>query len=98
MNITAFLFLFSIFSVLTGLVVEAIKKFISDKENRSYNIIVLIVALIIGIVGTLLYYYMSGTVISMTSLIFAILMGFASALGAMIGYDKVKEAIAQLGK
>lgn len=98
MSITAFLFLFSVFSVLTGLVVEAIKKFLADKENRSYNIIVLIVAMIIGVIGTLLYYYITGVAITMAGIIFAILMGLASALGAMIGYDKVKEAIEQLGK
>lgn len=98
MSIISFLFLLSAFSVITGLIVEAIKKYISDKENRSYNTIALIVAMIVGFVGTLLFYFFSGTVLTMTNIIFAVLMGLASALVAMEGYDRVKEAIEQLNK
>ena len=95
MNIVSFLFLLSAFSAITALTVEAIKKFIVDVENRSYNIIALVVALIVGVVGTLLYYLLTNTPLTMINLIFAVLMGFASALVAMMGYDRVMQTIEQ---
>ena len=95
MNIVSFLFLLSAFSAVTALTVEAIKKFIVDVENRSYNIIALVVALIVGVVGTLLYYLLTNTPLTMINLIFAVLMGFASALVAMMGYDRVMQTIEQ---
>lgn len=98
MSTIAFLFLLSFFAALTGLVVEAIKKILKDKENRSDNLIALISALIIGFVGTLIYYFFTGEVFEMKHFIFAILMGIASALVAMNGYDRVKQVIEQLGK
>lgn len=98
MSTVAFLFLLSFFATLTGLVVEAIKKVMKDKENRSDNLIALVTALIIGFVGTLLYYYFNDVTFEMKHLVFAILMGFASGLVAMNGYDKVKAMIEQLGK
>lgn len=98
MNIVSFLFLLSAFSVITSLVVEAVKKFVSDKENRNYNSIALVVALIIGLVGTLLFFYFTNVHISGADFIFAILMGLASALVSMVGYDKVKDAIKEFNK
>ena len=61
MTVPMFLALLFGFSVITGLIVEAIKKFVNDTENVSYNIIALVVALV-----------------------------------AMVGYDKVCQAITQL--
>ena len=98
MNIVTFCFLLTAFASITALTVEAIKKFIVDVENRSYNIIALVVALIVGVIGTLLYYLLTNTPLTMVNLIFAILMGFASALGAMMGYDRVMQTIEQFKK
>jgi undecaprenyl pyrophosphate phosphatase UppP len=98
MSTVSFLFLLSFFATLTGLVVEAIKKIMKDKDNRSDNLIALVTALIIGFIGTLLYYYFNNVTFEMKHLVFAILMGFASGLVAMNGYDKVKAMIEQLGK
>lgn len=98
MSTVAFLFLLSVFATMTGLVVEAIKKFLNDKENRSYNAIAICVALVIGFVGTLLFFYFNGTVVTMNELVFALLMGLASALVSMTGYDRIKQCIEQLGK
>lgn len=98
MSMIAFLSLLSFFAVVTTLIVQAIKKVIDEKENRSYNLIALGVSLVVGFIGTLLYFYMTGVAITIQIIIFAILMGIASGLVAMNGFDKVKEAIEQLGK
>lgn len=98
MSTVAFLLLLSFFSALTSITVEAIKKIVKDKENRSDNLIALCCALIIGFVGTLSYFYFTNEVIDMLHFIFAIFMGFASGLVSMTSYDKVKDLISQLGR
>ena len=96
MTITVFLMLLSAFSVISSLVTEAIKKLIDDKAQLSYNIIALISALIVGSVGTAVYYQLSGIPFTVNNIFCMVLMGFASGLVAMISYDKVKQAILQI--
>ena len=96
MTITTFLMLLSSFSVLSGLVTEGIKKLISDKANMSYNIIALIVSLIIGGVGCAIYYQLNTILFDINNVIYMILMGLASGLCSMVGYDKLKQCIEQI--
>lgn len=96
MNVTIFLILLSAFSVLSGLVTEAVKKVVNDKANLSYNIVALVVALIIGGVGCAIYYQLNAIVFTTNNVIYMILMGLASGLTATVGYDKVKQAIEQV--
>ena len=96
MTTTMFLILLSAFSVITGLVTEGIKKTFNDKANLSYNIVALIVALIIGSCGTVIYYQLNTIVFSVNNIIYAVLMGLASGLVSMVGFDKVKQAIIQI--
>lgn len=96
MTTTVFLTLLSAFSVITGLTMEAVKKIIEDKEFISYNITTVVIALIIGGFGTLVYYQLNSIPFTVNNMICAVLMGFASGLVAMTSYDKVVEAIKQL--
>ena len=96
MTITTFLMLLSSFSVLSGLVTEGIKKLISDKANMSYNIIALIVSLIIGGAGCAIYYQLNTIPFDINNVIYMILMGLASGLCSMVGYDKLKQCIEQI--
>ena len=96
MTTTTFLMLLSSFSVLSGLVTEGIKKLISDKANMSYNIIALIVSLIIGGVGCAIYYQLNTIPFDINNVIYMILMGLASGLCSMVGYDKLKQCIEQI--
>jgi len=98
MNTSTFLFLLAAFSTITGLVVECIKKLVSDKANISYNIAALITALIVGGCGCMIYYQLNGIAFTTNNIIYAVLMGFASAITSMIGFDKVKQTILQFGK
>lgn len=93
-----FLILLACFSALSSLVMEGIKKsFLSDK-NVSYNVIALIIALIIGISGTFIYYQLNTISIDTNNILYAILMGLASGLVSMVGYDKVKQTLDELKK
>ena len=96
MTITTFLMLLSSFSVLSGLVTEGIKKLISDKANMSYNIIALVVALVIGGVGSAVYYQLNAIPFNLDNIIYLVLMGLASGLCSMVGFDKIKQAIEQI--
>ena len=96
MTTTTFLMLLSAFSVLSGLVTEGIKKLISDKANMSYNIIALVVALVIGGAGSAVYYQLNAIPFDVNNVIYMILMGLASGLCSMVGFDKIKQAIEQI--
>ena len=96
MTTTTFLMLLSSFSVLSGLVTEGIKKLISDKANMSYNIIALVVSLVIGGVGCAIYYQLNTIPFDINNVIYMILMGLASGLCSMVGFDKIKQAVEQI--
>ena len=96
MTTTTFLMLLSSFSVLSGLVTEGIKKLISDKANMSYNIIALVVALVIGGAGSAVYYQLNAIPFNLDNIIYLVLMGLASGLCSMVGYDKLKQCIEQI--
>lgn len=96
MTVNMFVFLLFAFSVITSLIMEAVKKLISDKENVSYNVVTLIIGLIVGGVGMAIYYQLSGVLYTANNIIYMVLMGLASALTATLGYDKVKQTIEQI--
>lgn len=98
MTTTTFLMLLSAFSVISGLVTEAIKKLLTEKANLSYNLLALIVALIVGGVGCGIYYQLNGILFTINNVIYMILMGLASGLVAMTSYDKVKQMVLQITK
>ena len=96
MTTTTFLMLLSAFTVLSGLTTEGIKNLISDKSNMSYNIIALIVSLVVGGVGCAIYYQLNAIPFDVNNVIYMILMGLASGLCSMVGYDKLKQCIEQI--
>lgn len=95
MSATLFLLLLSGYSVLTGLVVEAAKKLIGKETIKSLNLLTFIIALVIGLAGTFVYYVLNSIAIDVNNVIYAVLLSLGSGLCAMVGYDKVREAIQQ---
>ena len=98
MTIETFLLLLTSLSIITGLVTEGVKKFL-DTSNIKYtsNILVLIIAVFVGGVGTVMYYLSNDITWTYMNIIHIFLMIIANWLGAMIGYDKVIQAIKQMG-
>lgn len=96
MNTTMFLILLSSFSVITGLVTETIKKVATDKANLSYNIVAIVTALIVGGCGTAIYYQLNGISFTADNIIYIILMGLASGITSMNGFDKVSQVLSQI--
>ena len=96
MSVTTFLILLFAFSTISGLVTEAIKKIRSEKINLSNNLIALFVALIVGTIGTAIYYQLNNMGFDTNNIIYMILLGLSSGLCAMLGYDKVRQTILQI--
>lgn len=93
MSIDVFIAFFAMASVASSLVTEAVKKAFS---NLSSNVIALIDAVLIGGVGSFMYFVLKGTVITPVSVIFSLLMALCVWLGSMVGYDKVMQTLKQI--
>lgn len=98
MTVEMCLIILAVCAVVTSLLTEGSKKFL-DKQKVSYasNILVLIVAMIVGCGATALYYVNYQIPFNALNSVYLALMGVANWLGAMLGYDKVRQAIAQIG-
>ena len=93
MSVQLFMFLFTIGSLVSSMLTEAIKKAIN---NVSANIIALIDACVVGILGTIAAYIFMGIEFSLSNSICIVLMAICIWIGSMIGYDKVIQTISQI--
>lgn len=97
MTTTAFLILLSGCAVMTSMLTEGIKKFLDElKITYASNILVLFVALVVGCGATALYYVNYQVPFNALNSVYLALLGIANWLGAMVGYDKVRQAIEQM--
>ncbi len=96
MTVEIFLILLAFFSVVTSLATEAAKKLL-DSLGVAYasNIVVLCVAALVGGAGTAIFYVWKGCPWTCLNIVCIFLMVFANWLGAMLGYDKITQAITQ---
>lgn len=98
MTVTVFLILLTVCATITALSTEGIKKFLDGlRIGYASNVLVLIVAMIVGCGATALYYVNYQVPFNALNSVYLALMGVANWLGAMVGYDKVKQAIGQIG-
>lgn len=97
MTINAFLILLAGFSTLTSLVTEGAKSFLDGlKISYASNIVALIASVFVGGVGMTIFHWLHGVTLIVPCIIGTFLMIAANWLVAMVGYDKVKQAILQL--
>lgn len=96
MTVSTFLMLLLGFSTLSSLVTEGIKNIIGSDKNISYNLLALFSSLLCGSIGMAIYYQLQHIQYTTDNIIFLILMGLASCLVSMVGYDKVVQCIKQL--
>lgn len=93
MTISSGSFILLICSAFTGLIVEAIKKMIDVKRP---NIVAAIVSVIVGIVVSIGYIYLSRIPFTIDSILYIIGIVVLSWLVSMLGYDKVIQTILQI--
>lgn len=97
MTFELFIFLLTVFAVSTSLFTQAAKLFLDSLKIRyASNLVVLCVSVFIGGVGTAIAYLFMGIPWTIINIVCLVLMIFANWLVAMLGYDKVMQAIAQL--
>ncbi|MDL2301114.1 hypothetical protein LJC58_02040 [Lachnospiraceae bacterium OttesenSCG-928-D06] len=97
MTLTLFMTLIVILAVAVSLITEAVKKFLEGMNVKySANMVVLIVALVVGAGGTALVYLFMGIAFTPPNIVCIVLMAGAIWVGSMIGYDKVLQMVEQL--
>ena len=97
MTLTLFVTLLVVLAVCVSLITEAVKKFLDDAGVKySSNVVVLIVAVIVGAGGTALMDLFLGSAFTPPNIVCIVLMAVAVWVGAMVGYDKVVQMIEQL--
>lgn len=96
MNFDIFLLLLMIVSVLTGLVTEGIKKLL-DEAKKPYraNLLAGAVAVFLSIAVDTGYMILTETLMNEKMAVILIALVLLSWLCAMVGYDKVIQAISQ---
>ena len=88
-------FILLICSVVTGLVVEAIKKMVGDAPVRNINILVAIVSVVVGTVVTIGHMVIHEIPVTPEAILFIVGIVGLSWLCSMVGYDKVIQTILQ---
>lgn len=97
MTVSLFIMLLTLFSAITGICTEGLKNLFAEHKTKvSPNMIAFIVAIIVGVFGTAIYYILCAIPFSVNNVICMFLMGVASSMGAMVGYDKIIQTIKQL--
>lgn len=80
-------------SVVTSILVQAIKKVTNDNEKIHWNIVAVIIALIVGGGTSIAYFVLTNAGITATTIGYTIAMAWLTALSSMIGYDKVVQIL-----
>lgn len=97
MEMHVFLVMLLACSLLTSLTVEAIKH-MNEGESKRWNVMVAVVAVILAIAIGAAYAIMTGVAVTAQYVVVIIALCFLSWLCAMVGYDKVIQAIEQIFK
>lgn len=97
MSLTLFLQLLLIVSVVTGLLTEAIKKQLDELGKKYYsNLLAGIVAIFVGLFICIGYTILVGLTVTASIIVIYIALVILSWVAAMVGYDKVVQAIGQI--
>lgn len=96
MTFEIFLLGLLVVSVLTGLFTEAIKKWLQERDKKYYpNALAGYVAIGLSIAIGIAYIIVTGAAINAQMAVYLIALVLLSWLCAMVGYDKVIQAISQ---
>lgn len=83
-------------STMTGLATEAIKNIFIEKNKTYYaNTLAGIVALVLSVLIGAGFIFVNGLGFTATNIVYLVALVFMSWLCAMVGYDKVIQAISQ---
>ena len=96
MTLEIFLLMLLIVSTLTGLVTEAVKKWLQERDKKYYaNALAGYVAVVMSIAVGTAYIILTQAVFNAQMAVYLIALVLLSWLSAMVGYDKVVQAVSQ---
>ena len=96
LNLSTILTIVGILVVLTNIVVQVLKKATWGKLPT--NILAIIVSMVLTLVTFFAYCQIKAIAVVWYMVVAAVVLGFLVAYAAMFGFDKLKEALAQINK
>lgn len=96
MTLHVFLIMLLACSILTTLTVEGIKKMFMEGESRKANMVAAVVAVVLAIAIGIIYAIVFAVAVNVQYIVIIVALCFLSWLCAMVGYDKVVQAIYQI--
>lgn len=94
MSIETFTYIVSAIAVIDGLIVEALKQIV---KTDVYNFIAGIVAVILSVCVAIGYALCVPVIVDAKYIVYFLCIALASWLSAMLGFDKVKQTLIQIG-
>lgn len=99
MTVELFIGLITVLSPFTSMLVEVIKRELNTADKSySSNLVALISAALVGIIGTAVSYFMLGIEFTPYNILCLPLMALIIWIGSMVGYDKVIQLINQISE
>lgn len=96
MTLSVFLMLLLVVSTFTGLVTEAVKKWMQERDmTYRANTLAGYVAAVLAVAASVAYMILAGAAVNAQMAVYLVALVFLSWLAAMVGYDKVVQAISQ---
>ncbi len=96
LNLSTILTIVGILVVLTNIVVQVLKKATWGKLPT--NILAIIVSMVLTLVTFFAYCQINAIAVVWYMVVAAVVLGFLVSYAAMFGFDKLKEALTQIGK
>ncbi|WP_297984174.1 hypothetical protein [uncultured Oscillibacter sp.] len=96
LNLSAVLSIVGVLVVLTNIIVQVVKKVTWGKLPT--NILAVAVAMVLTLVAFFAYCQIKAITVVWYMVVAAVVLAFLVAYAAMFGFDKLKEALAQIGK
>lgn len=96
LNLSTILTIVGILVALTNIVVQVLKK--ATWEKLPTNILAIIVSMVLTLVAFFAYCQIKAIAVVWYMVVAAVVLGFLVAYAAMFGFDKLKEALAQINK
>lgn len=96
LNLSTILTIVGILVVLTNIVVQVLKKAVWGKLPT--NILAIIVSMVLTLVTFFAYCQINAIAVVWYMVVAAVVLGFLVSYAAMFGFDKLKEALTQIGK
>ena len=96
MTLHVFLSGLLVVSTLTSLVTEGVKKWLQERDKKYYaNALAGYIAIGLSLLVSIGYIVLAGAAVNAQVVVYAIALMLLSWVSAMVGYDKVVQAIAQ---